>query len=214
MKVRGSRIVVAIFLALVGCRQAPQEQGKADYDQTGIASWYGLPHHGRLTASGEVFDMTRMTAAHRTLRFGTRVRVRHLARDKEVEVRINDRGPFKQGRIIDLSRDAAQRIEISGIADVGLRIVSIPKARAPDMFGVQVAELGDEKQATDLSARLRPQHGAVVIVPVDSEPHMWRVIVGNVPAVEEADRLAARLSEEFGPVFVVRIDESDAAAEN
>jgi hypothetical protein len=72
--------------------------------ETGIASWYGVPYHGRQAANGEIYDMEKMTAAHRTLPFGTWVQVRNLANDKTVSVRITDRGPFVGGRILDLSR--------------------------------------------------------------------------------------------------------------
>lgn len=78
----------------------------------GLASWYGEPFHGRRTASGEIFNMNELTAAHKTLPFGTRVRVRHASTGKEVTVRINDRGPHVGGRIIDLSRAAASALGI------------------------------------------------------------------------------------------------------
>ena len=88
----------------------------------GLASWYGEPFHGRRTASGEVFDMNELTAAHKTLPFGTRVRVRHASTGKEVTVRINDRGPHVPGRIIDLSQAAASSLGIvqSGVGRVVL----------------------------------------------------------------------------------------------
>ena len=88
----------------------------------GLASWYGEPFHGRRTASGEVFDMNALTAAHKTLPFGTRVRVFNPATGLQVVVRINDRGPFTGGRIIDLSRAAAERIGLirAGVAPVVL----------------------------------------------------------------------------------------------
>jgi rare lipoprotein A len=86
--------------------------------QTGIASWYGPGFQGRRTANGERFDTNQLTAAHKTLPFGTRVRVRSLVNGKEVVVRINDRGPFIAGRIIDLSRAAAQAIGMSGVKRV------------------------------------------------------------------------------------------------
>ena len=86
----------------------------------GKASYYGGRHHGRKTASGEVFDRNGMSAAHRTLPFGTRVRVQHLQNGREVTVRINDRGPFVKGRIIDLSHRAAEKLDMidSGVARV------------------------------------------------------------------------------------------------
>ena len=88
----------------------------------GLASWYGEGFHGRLTASGERFDLKGLTAAHRTLPIGSRVRVRNLATGQEVVVRINDRGPHIGGRIIDLSRAAAAQIGLlgSGVAAVVL----------------------------------------------------------------------------------------------
>jgi rare lipoprotein A len=88
--------------------------------ETGIASWYGPRFHGKLTASGEVFNQNELTAAHRTLPWGSKVKVINLTNGKSVEVRINDRGPFEKGRIIDVSRAAARALGMvkSGIAQV------------------------------------------------------------------------------------------------
>jgi rare lipoprotein A len=86
--------------------------------QTGIASWYGKPFHGRRTANGEVFNMHAMTAAHRTMPLPSYARVRNPANGREIVVRVNDRGPYKPGRIIDLSYAAAKRLGIDGIAPV------------------------------------------------------------------------------------------------
>ena len=88
----------------------------------GLASWYGEPFHGRRTASGEIFDMNELTAAHKTLPFGTRLRVRNPVTGQEVLVRVNDRGPHVGGRIIDLSRAAAEQIGLiqSGVARIVL----------------------------------------------------------------------------------------------
>jgi rare lipoprotein A len=90
--------------------------------QTGIASWYGPRFHGRRTASGEVFNQNKMTAAHRTLRFGTRVELTHVKNRRSVEVRINDRGPYLRGRIIDVSRAAAAEL---GMKNAGLAMVKL-----------------------------------------------------------------------------------------
>jgi rare lipoprotein A len=94
--------------------------------ETGLASWYGRRFHGKLTASGEVFNQEKFTAAHRTLPWGSRVKVTNLANGKSVEVRINDRGPFGKGRIIDVSRAAARVLGIvgSGITTVRLEWLS------------------------------------------------------------------------------------------
>lgn len=90
--------------------------------ERGRASWYGPRFHGRRTASGETFNMHDLTAAHKTLPFGTRVRVRNLANGQEVAVRINDRGPHVRGRVIDLSRAAAQQI---GLLTMGVATIVV-----------------------------------------------------------------------------------------
>jgi rare lipoprotein A len=90
--------------------------------ETGLASWYGPRFHGKLTASGEVFNQENFTAAHRTLPWGSRVKVTNLTNGKSVEVRINDRGPFGKGRIIDVSRAAARVLGIVGSGITTVRI--------------------------------------------------------------------------------------------
>lgn len=119
-------ICLAGWLALPAVPQgAPAE--------TGLASWYGYPYHGRFAASGELFNMEELTAAHPSLPFNTMVRVVNLINDLSVEVRITDRGPFVEGRIIDLSRAAAQRIGLveRGMAQVRVEVVG-NGAPAPD----------------------------------------------------------------------------------
>jgi rare lipoprotein A len=98
------------------------------YHETGIASWYGPGFDGNLTANGEIYDMNGISAAHKTLPFGTVVRVVDLETGRSIVVRINDRGPFVEGRIIDLSKGAAEKLGMieRGIISVGLRIVRWP----------------------------------------------------------------------------------------
>jgi rare lipoprotein A len=93
--------------------------------ETGVASYYADKYHGQQTASGEAFDMNALTAAHPTYKFGTRVKVTHLENNRSVIVRINDRGPFVKGRVIDLSLAAAEELQMvkSGLAQVKLEIV-------------------------------------------------------------------------------------------
>jgi rare lipoprotein A len=141
--VRLGLIVGALFLlsacatsrvATAPARPAPAPPPKSTaiapgYEETGDASWYGHPYHGRKAASGETYDMNQMTAAHRTLPFGTRVRVESLVDGSAVEVRINDRGPFKDDkRIIDLSYAAGKLLGVvgPGVIPVKLRVVSLP----------------------------------------------------------------------------------------
>jgi rare lipoprotein A len=126
----------------------------AEPELQGLASWYGGKFHGRLTSSGEVFDTSKLTAAHRTLPFGTVVRVTNLDNGKAVIVTINDRGPFVEGRIIDLSMAAAEEIGSIGlgVARVSLQIVGFTADR--ELFAIQVGAYGLEKNAEKARAAL------------------------------------------------------------
>jgi len=114
--------------AAVPAPSPPRLPGPApeDFEQTGLASWYGRQHHGKRTASGEAYDMNALTAAHRTLPLGTQVRVTNLDNGRSVDVRINDRGPFTVRRVIDLSYAAAQRLGAvgTGLFRVGLKTIA------------------------------------------------------------------------------------------
>ena len=123
---------VALLALLGGCARAvstgPPVTAALGREEVGMASWYGVPHHGRRTASGEVFDMHQLTAAHRTLPFGTRVLVVNRGTNQSAEVRINDRGPFVEGRILDVSYAAARLLGAigPGTIPVRLRVVALP----------------------------------------------------------------------------------------
>ena len=125
---KGILLLAVVALLGSGCASAPRSQpaGSASVAQTGstvgIASYYGKPYHGRKTASGERFNMHELTAAHRTLPFGTNLKVTNLANDRSVVVRVNDRGPFKRDRILDLSMEAARRLQMIGAGTARVRI--------------------------------------------------------------------------------------------
>lgn len=108
---------------VAGTTYYPLKNAKG-FSETGVASWYGKKFHGRKTASGERYNQNKMTAAHRTLPFGTRVRVKNRDNGKSVVVTINDRGPFKKGRVIDVSRAAAKKLDMinSGTARVRISV--------------------------------------------------------------------------------------------
>ncbi len=116
-----------LALLLSGCSTSPFGGGESghDYRAEGKASYYGAKHHGKRTASGERFNQHALTAAHRTLPFGTRVKVTNLNNDRSVVVRINDRGPHIRGRIIDLSREAADRLGMLRAGVVRVRVESL-----------------------------------------------------------------------------------------
>jgi rare lipoprotein A len=122
---RALAVLAVLSLVTVGCA-GPQPARQSATNGHGVASWYGKQYHGRKTASGEPFNMNALTAAHRTHPFGTTVRVTNLDNGKDVVVRINDRGPYAKGRVIDLSYAAAKRIGMveAGVADVRLEVVT------------------------------------------------------------------------------------------
>ena len=117
--------LLALFSLLAGCASGGLVNPNG-YDETGTASYYGAKHHGKKTASGEPFNQNALTAAHRQLPFGTKVKVTNLDNDKSVVVRINDRGPHTRGRLIDLSRKAAEQLGMitSGTARVRVQAMS------------------------------------------------------------------------------------------
>src|SRR5439155_18144346 len=122
-------VVAAAWVLLSGCggkkRASLPAAARLGATETGVASWYGHPYHGRHAANGEIYDMEKMTAAHRTLPFGTWVRVKNLENNKTCDVRIIDRGPFIGGRILDLSHAAAASIDMIGPGTVKVKITVI-----------------------------------------------------------------------------------------
>jgi rare lipoprotein A len=179
--------------------------------ETGLASWYGHPYHGRASASGEIYDMEQMTAAHRTLPFGTMVRVHDLDNQKSADVRINDRGPFVDGRIIDLSHAAARAIEMigPGTARVRLEILSAPAAVGQAHFGVQVGAFRNRENAERLRRGMQAKYGRARLVERADTPGLWHVVVGMEPTEDGASALADRIRGEDSSVsttFVVRLD--------
>jgi rare lipoprotein A len=184
---------------------APIVQG-----EKGIASWYGHPYHGRPTASGEIYNMHEMTAAHRTLPFGTRVKVHDLENGHDVTVRINDRGPFVEGRIIDLSYVAAQAMHMPSLAQVRLEILGFGAGGTiPGIFAVQVGAFKDRNNAERLKERIESQFGPVIIQDFDrGDGLFYRVRVGHESTEDAARALAqslrgANLATE---TFVVRLN--------
>lgn len=162
------------------------------HDIEGLASWYGGKFQGRLTANGEVFDTNQLTAAHRTLPFGTLVRVTNPRNAQSVVVRINDRGPFVEGRVIDLSRAAAERIGIAaaGVAAVELEVVHW--ARESTTRVIQIAAFSQRTNAVSLATRLE-RHGFAPALE-DGTAGVYRVILPDVPLDSVDDhrrRLAA-----------------------
>ena len=217
-------LIVVALVAMAGCGHKRRPKVTAvprtprapvtvpvGHTEEGVASWYGHPYHGRQAANGEIYDMEKMTAAHRTLPFNTWVRVHDLATNRTTEVRITDRGPFVGGRIIDLSHAAAQELGIigPGTARVRVEVIRTPPGIAPGLFAVQVGAFRDRGNAERLRAQMESRYGAARLLQRAENPAIWRVLVGAEPSEEDALRLAERIrqdSVEKTPGFVVRID--------
>jgi rare lipoprotein A len=179
--------------------------------EQGIASWYGHPYHGRPTSSGEIYNMYAMTAAHRTLPFGTEVRVHDLDNGQAVEVRINDRGPFVEGRVIDLSYSAAKAMGMlgPGTARVQLEILNPAVLSAPGIFAVQVGAFRERANADRLRDRIAMRFQPVIIQSFDRGDGLYhRVRVGQESREEAARELGHQLQEAglATDVFVVRLN--------
>lgn len=178
--------------------------------EIGIASWYGYPFHGRAAANGEIYDMEKLTAAHRTLPFGTWVRVTNLTNNKTVDVRITDRGPFIPGRILDLSHAAAQNIELigPGIAQVRIDVISAPEVEiAGSLYSVQAGAFQDRSRAEQMREMFETKYGAARLVFKDGKPVTWRLLVGVEDTMVGANVLARKIQDEIGSGFVVRLDD-------
>lgn len=200
-------LIIAAPTVPVAAQSAAQAQ--APYE-TGLASWYGVPFHGRLTASGERYDMEAMTAAHKTLPFGSLVLVRCVDTGLSVEVRINDRGPFVAGRIIDLSAAAGRALglESRGLARVELRVLSSPggspsalgAAPRPSGLRVQLASYASEPRAAELAAALGGS-GLSAAVERSASGH-YRVVLPARDRAHAAELLSAALARGFADAFV------------
>lgn len=236
-------LLAAVFWAAVGCQSggAPGPESRnhtkpkpykvfgrwyhplaeADnFQQRGIASWYGRDFHGKRTSNGERYNMYAMTAAHKTLPLGTRVRVRNLENGKSVEVRINDRGPFVRGRVIDLSYKAAQKLDVVGPGTARVEVIALggeqrsrqageTPARPVDfysgLFTFQVGAFEDHANAQRLVAKLDQKYKHAHIAPYhDGSRTLYRVRVGRITNLNLAVRYEQILMEDgFSNVFTV-----------
>jgi rare lipoprotein A len=190
---------IALFLLTACATLQPRPRPWADLSgEIGLASWYGVPYHGRRTSSGEVYDMYQLTAAHREIPLGSWVEVTNLANGRSLTVRINDRGPFVEGRIIDLSYASASLLGVTGpgLARVRVRLSYAPDVDAgPVRYSIQVASFAAEPSAQALKAELDRRVSGVRIVKalVGGETY-YRVRVGSFASRAEAQGTAERLA--------------------
>jgi rare lipoprotein A len=197
--------------------KTPSEPAPAGYTEQGNASWYGNPFHGRHSSNGEIYDMYKLTAAHRTLPFETVVRVTNLNNGKTTTVRITDRGPFVDNRIVDLSLAAAREIESvgPGVVPVRLEVLGNVDVTA-GFFTVQVGAFRDRANAERLRDRLSLSYTPVFIQQYDSpDGTFYRVRVGKRLGEDAAHDFGEQLrtKESFTP-FVVRLDDAKPSGVN
>jgi len=187
------------------------------YTEEGNASWYGVPFHGRHASNGEIYDMYKLTAAHRTLPFETMVRVTNLNNGKYTVVRITDRGPFVDNRIIDLSLAAAREIESVGSGVVPVRVEVLGNVDpTAGFFTVQVGAFRDRANAERLRDRLNATYSPIFIQQYDSPDGVfYRVRVGKISGEDAARQFGEQLHghEGFTPL-VTRLDEGPPTGGN
>ena len=178
------------------------------YAETGYASWYGDPYHGRRAANGEVYDKNKLTAAHLTMPFETQVKVTNLENNRSVNVRITDRGPFVKGRIIDVSQEAARQLQMiaNGTALVRLEVLAASAETASGSYAVQVASFRDRAAAEELQRSLAMRYGGAFVEPFEGDNGLfYRVRVGPKASAREAQALATELGRVNLPGFIVRL---------
>jgi rare lipoprotein A len=192
------------------------------FEQRGVASWYGEQFHGRRTSSGETYDMYAMTAAHKTLPLGTHVKVRNLTNDREVVVRINDRGPFVRGRIIDLSYTAAKKINLVGPGTAPVEVIALgtvtvagpaggteptytPIDYYSGNFTIQIGAFQDRRNAERLKQKLDQTYkNAHITIFNDGSQTWYRVRVGQTNTLNQAIEYEALLIQNgFNDAFII-----------
>ena len=177
--------------------------------QTGIASWYGPGFHGKLTADGTIYDQHTLTAAHKTLPLGSRVRVKNLMNGKSVRVLINDRGPFVEGRVIDLSYRAARELDMIGPGTAPVRIdvletggEELASIRDRLDYTIQVGSFSAEDNALRLKEELEKRYDTKLGISIQPRTTpagtFYRVHLGTFPSRSQAEDYARRFAAAEG----------------
>jgi rare lipoprotein A len=210
---------LAVFTALLGAcavseapdlfsdnADSPAAQDRF-YRETGVAAWYGKELHGKKTASGDVFDMNALSAAHRILPLGSLVRVTNLENFKIIKLRITDRGPFNKNRVLDLSYGAAKELGFVAQGTARVRIETLEAVRDGIPYTVLAAVFTEEENARFLKERLKKRFEVVSIVPFETNfTKFYRVWVGSYASEERAEQVAGKLTLEGLEPMVVRKD--------
>jgi len=196
-----------------------ERRSEGDLLQKGTASWYGEPYHGRKTSNGETYNMWSLTAAHKTLPFGTWVRVVNTENKRETRVRINDRGPFIRGRIIDLSRKAAEAIGMLGTGTAHVKIYldkgpdtrrknsvsTTPPVDADGHWVVQIASFREGHRAVQFADSLATTYPNIRI---ERAQGFFRVRLGPYSSRRDADKIVGKLKADGHRPWVAWIPNS------
>jgi rare lipoprotein A len=182
---------------------------KPIYVETGLASWYGPPYHHHRGANGEIYDQNGMTAAHRTLPLNSLVRVTNLTTERSVLVRITDRGPFIEDRIVDLSLAAAKAVDVwqPGTAEVRLEVLSTPAPIAQGgRWCVQIGAFHSESEARKLKEKLQDRYESANVIQFTGPTGEWVRIRPEGDDKQMAEEVASKTHVKEGGVFLVRLD--------
>ncbi|NIO49679.1 MAG: septal ring lytic transglycosylase RlpA family protein [Candidatus Aminicenantes bacterium] len=189
--------ILCSIILLTSC--AGQSYFRSGNVQKGLASWYGPDFQGKLTSNKEIYNMHALTAAHKTLPFGTYVRVTNLNNGKSTVVRINDRGPFVKGRIIDLSYAAAKKLsmDIAGVAPVKIEVLKkySPK-KSSQKFSVQVGSFSSKKNAKIFKKKLQKNHRNVYISKLKTPSGIYYRVRIKARSVKSAEKIAKKLMKQ------------------
>ncbi len=218
MKIRTYVIVSLLLLLLSSCSSVHTRE--PSHEKTyAVASWYGPQFHGRPTSSGEIFNMHAMTCAHKEYPFGTRVKVTNILNDRSAECIVNDRGPFVEGRDIDLSYAMAKEIELIGIGtgkvliEVNgrdssyIRPVRVQASEKTGPYAIQVGAFTENINAIELKVALRLKYPNVYIQETEVKNiTYYRVRIGNYGDYKSALAVAEQLGQEGYQVFLLKAD--------
>lgn len=178
--------------------------------ETGLASWYGAPYHNRRGSNGEIYNMNAMTAAHRTLPLGSIVRVTNVKTGHSATVRVTDRGPFIQGRILDLSMAAAKKVDVWQPGTAMVRVEVLQAARSLDQGGrwaVQIGAFHEEDSAKELVSQLSRRYHSAKVLSFSSPVGDWWISVRvKNDDRKRAEEVAHDSQTPQGSIFLVRLD--------
>ena len=181
-------------------------EGNSEFSETGYASWYGQKFHGHRTSNGEIYDMYSMTAAHKTLPLPSYIKVTNTNNGKTAIVRVNDRGPFHEGRIIDLSMAAAAKLDVikHGTAPVEIELIRVPKPEStdewqsanPHFYFVQLAAVTSEAKAKQIAKQLELDFATPVDLNKATSAEVYRLLLGPYldrdEAISQRDKAKSR----------------------